>query len=480
MRITRSTLRRLIAEESARLLREAAEEEITTTNEAERGKKRKKRGGADCLYVLFSGRGAYFYTAPCGLSEDEAAATGNNVTDDVVGGEDDAASSLDLYDWLGRHDEITAVYDFESAGGEVSKDDYMAQLEDVARSDGLLADDEFVNEEDADTAENDDLNEADDEPLDEMEDQEYNEYLQQQHGRFTSPENVKGTPEYGARLAAGKPPMTPASVPPHYEARPASHHYEKQFAELDDYIATGRLPQQGGYVSRRSEWGDADLYGGPPRVDEAAFPEELEGIYGEEPPEFDEMGPSDDSFLDYDPEEIPDMDDQYDPDYYEGLDDEGDDEDFVDYETGEDDVPYGAADVALRQGRGHRTDEGHDHDMDDYEHAYAMGGGSDEEGFAIDYDTGRPSPFAAKMFGQPAAGADDIEGADADEDVFGDDDMGRRGAMDDYHHAYKLGGGRDEEGFAADYDTGKKRQFPPARGGISEARWAKLAGILKG
>lgn len=285
MRITRSTLRRLIAEESARLLREAAEEEITTTNEAERGKKRKKRDDADCLYVLFGGRGAYFYTAPCGLSEEEAVATGNNVTDDVVGGEDDRADPLDLYDWLGRHDEITAVYDFESAGGEVSKDDYMAQLEDVARSDGLLADDEFVNEEDADTAENDDLNEADDEPLDEM---------------------------------------------------------------------------------------------------------------------------------------------------------------------------------------------------DDYEHAYAMGGGSDEEGFAIDYDTGRPSPFAAKMFGQPAAGADDIEGADADEDVFGDDAMGRSGAMDDYRHAYKLGGGRDEEGFAADYDTGKKRQFPPARGGLSEARWAKLAGILKG
>lgn len=445
MRITRSTLRRLIAEESARLLREAAEEEITTTNEAERGKKRKKRDDADCLYVLFGGRGAYFYTAPCGLSEEEAVAKGNNVTDDVVGGEDDRADPLDLYDWLGRHDEITAVYDFESAGGEVSKDDYMAQLEDVARSDGLLADDEFVNEEDADTAENDDLNEADDEPLDEMDDQEYNEYLQQQHGRFTTPENVKGTPEYAAK---------------HRQPSAPRHSQE---------------PSRGSVFGGGYDYSEYDHL-----VREAAFPEELEGVYGEEPPEFDEMGPGDDSFLDYDPEEIPDMDDQYDPDYYEGLDDEGDDEDFVDYETGEDDVPYGAADVALRQGRGYRTDEGHDHDMDDYEHAYAMGGGSDEEGFAIDYDVGRPSPFAAKMFGQPAAGADDIEGADADEDVFGDDDMGRRGAMDDYEHAYKLGGGRDEEGFAADYDTGKKRQFPPARGGLSEARWAKLAGILKG
>ena len=349
MRITRSTLRRLIAEESARLLREAAEEEITTTNEAERGKKRKKRGGADCLYVLYGGRGAYFYTAPCGLSEDEAAATGNNVTDDVVGGEDDRADPLDLYDWLGRHDEITAVYDFESAGGEVSKDDYMAQLEAVGREEGLFADDEFVNEEDADTAENDDLNEADDEPLDEMDDQEYNEYLQQQHGRFTSPENVKGTPEYRAihgsytsdRRGAPSTPMGPAS----------GEELERIRARL-----AARPPQP-----LAEPWGpnspDQPYYDVRHNIREGAFPEEIEGVYGEEPPEFDEMGPGDDSFLDYDPEEIPDMDDQYDPDYYEDLDDEGDDEDFVDYETGEDDVPYGAADVALRQGRGYRTDE---------------------------------------------------------------------------------------------------------------------------
>lgn len=424
MRITRSTLRRLIAEESARLLREAAEEESTATNEAERGKKRKKQDDADCLYVLYGGRGVYYYTAPCGLSEEEAAEKGHDVSADVADGED-MADPLSLYDWLQRHDEITAVYDDESAGGEVSKDDFMEQLRGVGEEEGLFASDDDVNE-------GDDLD-----ALDEMEDPEYNEYLQQQHGRFTSPENVKGTPEYAAK-----------------HRQPSA-------------------PKQSSYVSRRSEWGDEDLFGGPPRVDEG--------------------GPGDD-FLDYDPEEIPDMDDQYDPDYYEGLDDEGDDEDFMDYETGDDDVPYGAADVALRNGRGHRTDENDDlyegdsqgdddmgyEDDADYEHAYSMGGGSDEEGFAIDYDTGRPSPFAAKMFGQPAAGADDIEGADADEDVWGDDDMGRRGARDDYRHAYKLGGGRDEEGFAADYDTGKKRQFPPARSGLSEARWAKLAGILKG
>ena len=40
------------------------------------------------------------------------------------------------------------------------------------------------------------------------------------------------------------------------------------------------------------------------------------------------------------------------------ADEGGGEMDFVDYETGADDVPYGAADVALRMGRGYRTDEG--------------------------------------------------------------------------------------------------------------------------
>ena len=472
MRITRSTLRRLIAEESARLLREAAEEEVTATNEAERGKKGKKRGGADCLYVLYGGRGVYCYTAPCGLSEEEASEKGRDVTDDVVGGED-MATSLSLYDWLQRHDEITAVYDDESVGGEVSKDDYMAHLEDVARQDGLLADDEFVNEE-ADEP----LDESED--LDEMTDDAYNDDLQSRHGRFTTPENVKGTPQHKAahgpyvsdRRGAPSTPMGPASA----------EELERIRARRGDSLANLPLNPYDGPNSPDSAYYD---------LREGAFPEELEGIYGEEPPDFGKRGSRDDSFMDYDPEEIPDMDDQYDPEYYEGLDDEEDDEDFMDYETGDDDVPYGAADVALRMGRGHRTDEGDDlyegdsqgdddmgyEDDADYEHAYSMGGGSDEEGFAIDYDTGRPSPFAAKMFGQPAAGADDIEGGDADEDVFGDDDMGRRGAMDDYRHALKLGGGRDEDGFAADYDTGKRSRFPSARGGMNESIDMLSAGI---
>lgn len=43
--------------------------------------------------------------------------------------------------------------------------------------------------------------------MDEMTDDEYNEYLQQQHGRFTSPENVRGTPEYQRRNSPPAPRM---------------------------------------------------------------------------------------------------------------------------------------------------------------------------------------------------------------------------------------------------------------------------------
>ena len=43
--------------------------------------------------------------------------------------------------------------------------------------------------------------------MDEMTDDEYNEYLQQQHGRFTSPENMRGTPEYQRRNSPPVPRM---------------------------------------------------------------------------------------------------------------------------------------------------------------------------------------------------------------------------------------------------------------------------------
>jgi len=105
--------------------------------------------------------------------------------------------------------------------------------------------------------------------------------------------------------------------------------------------------------------------------------------------------------------------------------------------------------------------------MADYRHAHSMGGRSDEEGFAIDYDTGRPSPFAAKHLARPAAAVDDIDGGE---------DMGEVDPyeMGEYEHAHSMGGGADEEGFYMDYDRGSRKK------GISEARWAKLAGILKG
>lgn len=80
--------------------------------------------------------------------------------------------------------------------------------------------------------------------MNEMTDDDYNEYIQQQHGRFTTPENIRGTPEYSARLAAGRPPMTPAAAPPYRSEHPAHHHYQRQFDELDGYIATGRLPMR--------------------------------------------------------------------------------------------------------------------------------------------------------------------------------------------------------------------------------------------
>jgi len=92
--------------------------------------------------------------------------------------------------------------------------------------------------------------------LNEMMDQNYNDDLQSRLGQFTTPENVKGTPQYGARHAH---PPTPARGGP-------------------------------SYVSRRSEWGDDDLFGGPPRVDEAdddmgfdVVPDEMPDVPSYEP-----------------------------------------------------------------------------------------------------------------------------------------------------------------------------------------------------
>jgi hypothetical protein len=48
-----------------------------------------------------------------------------------------------------------------------------------------------------------------DRAMNEMTDDEYNAYLQRQHGRFTTPENVRGTPEYERKNA----PRPPAPKP---------------------------------------------------------------------------------------------------------------------------------------------------------------------------------------------------------------------------------------------------------------------------
>lgn len=410
MRITRSTLRRLIAEESARLLREAAEEESTATNEAEGGKKGKGRDN-NCLYITYGGRGVYYFVAKGGLDEREAVERGRDVTAELVGDED-VADPLSLYDWLQNHDQIEYVFDDESIGGFAEKHEFMEQLRGVGEEEGLFADDEFINEED--------------EALDETEDQHYNDDMQSRLGRFTSPENVKGTPQ----------------------------HKEKHRGPSE--------PSYSQVASRGSTLGGGYDYS-----------------------EYDHLmregGPGDD-FLDYDPEEIPDMDDQYDPDYYEGLDDEGDDEDFMDYETGEDDVPYGAADVALRKGRGHRTDEGHDPlDSSDYEgsrHRRAYSDDPDDESGKVDR-WGEPIPYLkhdSEATDLDADAEDEMAGEEEDWSWDGYDyepDLKRTSHFAHTAQKYKETGNSDPGMDPDDHSFGRAR-------GLDEARWAKLAGILKG
>jgi hypothetical protein len=100
--------------------------------------------------------------------------------------------------------------------------------------------------------------------LNEMMDQNYNDDLQSRLGQFTTPENVKGTPQYGARHAH---PPTPARGGP-------------------------------SYVSRRSEWGDDDLFGGPPRVDEADDDMDMDADMGIDVVPDDEMGGEEDMGMD--------------------------------------------------------------------------------------------------------------------------------------------------------------------------------------
>ena len=140
MRITRSGLRKIIAEEHARILAEMKKKKPAWQVAAE-------EGGKDCLYILYGGRSVYYIVAPSGLSEKEAEAQAIEVTGEIAGDEE-MANPLELYEWLADHDFITAVHDPESVGGEVSKAAFMAQLREVGEEEGLFAsdDDEFVNE----------------------------------------------------------------------------------------------------------------------------------------------------------------------------------------------------------------------------------------------------------------------------------------------------------------------------------------------
>ena len=140
MRITRSGLRKIIAEERARILAEMKKKKPAWQVAAE-------EGGKDCLYILYGGRSVYYIVAPSGLTEEEAEAQAIEVTGDIAGDEE-MANPLELYEWLANHDFITAVHDPESVGGEVSKAAFMAQLREVGEEEGLFAsdDDEFVNE----------------------------------------------------------------------------------------------------------------------------------------------------------------------------------------------------------------------------------------------------------------------------------------------------------------------------------------------
>ena len=186
-------------------------------------------------------------------------------------------------------------------------------------------------------------------------------------------------------------------------------------------------------------------------------------------------GTGDDSFMDYNPEEIPDMGDQYNPDYYESLDDEDDD-----YYGDED--PFGD-DAALAQGKEYGPD-GYDmvkgeHPEDDIfdevdveygDDGFDMTEGddmmdeTDDDGTfggppRVDYDGQYTSPQFVKGTPQHRA-------ANRGPSVPSFSQGASRG------HAQ--GGGNDY----SEYDS--KHYGPGINENLNESRWARLAGILKG
>lgn len=203
MRITRSTLRRLISEESARLIAEAHEHHGRVVGAHHR------HGPGASFVAPPEEEGDYYYGDADPFGDDEAIEKGY------------------------EYDPATAGYKKPPARPEDSIFDEV---------DVEYGDDGYDMTEGDDAPEGDDTMDGDD-TLDETEDQHYNDDLQSRHGRFTTPENVKGTPQYKEKHAPTRAPA-PAGSP---------------------------------YVSRRSERGDDDLFGGPPRVDEARWAQ-LAGI----------------------------------------------------------------------------------------------------------------------------------------------------------------------------------------------------------
>ena len=156
---------------------------------------------------------------------------------------------------------------------------------------------------------------------------------------------------------------------------------------------------------------------------------------------------------------------------------------FADAEADRQDVEDTQRDLShpsrfLEEGMGDDTNWDDDlYAQAEYQHALDVG---PEVAYA-DYDTGGRNAFTQRGF-KGRGPAPRISGDDFDSGE--DEPGGGEAAMADYEHAWNIGGGSDEEGFAADYDTGGRNKFTQmgmrGRDRLSEGRWAKLAGILKG
>lgn len=145
MRITRSTLRRLIAEESTRLLREAAfPEEIEAQYGRGRGGEEEEERGTRMLHVTYHG-GAYeggegFSNVHYIVTDYDANPMGEeaeDVTAEITGGEDLSAleDALALRDWLLSHTEVGYVVNEEMHDPETDEndtaDEYLVYLDGV-------------------------------------------------------------------------------------------------------------------------------------------------------------------------------------------------------------------------------------------------------------------------------------------------------------------------------------------------------------